>query len=160
RNNDIADFQRHRFADDRYERNHIEEHVGGRRVLHNLTGAPGLQTKPSRTRRKIVRRDEGRAERAGRVDSCPAPPRGRVELVVTNGGVVEDRVTGNITQRPFRGDMSAPLADDDGQFSLVIQLLRGAWPNDRRAVTNEGRVESREKRGIFRLFVWAFLGVI
>src|ERR1700722_3048003 len=89
---EIASFEREDLAEEHNESLHIEDHVGDRCILHNLSVESGLQVQPLAARRKNRGRYEERTEGPGAVEVLTHRPLRCPELEVSKRGIVEDGV--------------------------------------------------------------------
>ena len=94
--------------------------------------------------------DEARAEAARAVEILADGPLRRLHLIVAHRGIVEDRIAGDIVERARLGDIAPAAAHDRDQLALVIQLVRHAGPQDRRAMADQARGDAVEDRRICR----------
>ena len=100
-------------------------------------------------RQGLGRHEEG-AESARAVEVLAHRPLRRLELVVADRGVVEQRIGDDVVQSPGLGDVAPPAADDGDKLALVIELLGNAWADDGRAVADEARRKPAEDRRVGR----------
>src|SRR5215469_2376606 len=59
-------------------------------------------------------------------------------------------IAGDVSQRALLRDAAPPLADDDHDLALVVELQRFPGANDRLARRGEGGVRAHEDTGVFR----------
>ena len=137
---------------------HVEDHAGGRVVLHHLAvdlrGQAEIVDRP-----ELVGGDHHRPERAEGVEALAARPLPVAELQVAGGDVVGDRVAEHVVECPLGRDPSHPAADDDRELDLPVDPLgevgvdhdRGAGADHARGELGEdqrslGRLDARIRR--------------
>ena len=89
----------------------------------------------------LVGGDQGRADRGEGVEGLAHHPllARLVELPVACRDVVADGVAGDVLHRPIAGDVPPPLADDDHQLGLVIDLGAHLGQDDLGPRADQGR---------------------
>ena len=122
---------------------HLEDHPGGGAVLPELSVDPGPYPQIGDIAH-LVGSDHPRSDRARAVEVLARTVLGAAMLPFAHRALVHDRVAGDVIHRPFLGDVTAGLADDDAELALEIELVGDTRLQDRRAVRGEARRETRE----------------
>src|ERR1700722_7007725 len=118
----IARLQGQAFCKQRHRLVHREDHVPRIRVLHDMAVEPRLERQPPRAGRQFVRAHESRAERAGAVEILADRPLRGAMLIVANAGVVETRISGDVTMRIRLLHVARSTADNRDEFGLIVEL--------------------------------------
>ena len=97
----------------------------------------------------LVGGDDPRAKAAGRVEVLPGSNR-VLELDVPDRAVVEAGITEDVAQRIRFGDISAGLADDEGQLALIIEIARDPRTYHRLVMRDESVDKPQEDLRVLR----------
>ncbi len=120
-----------------------------------------LSCRPGGAGGELVGRDELGPERPGCIEILAHHPLRRLELVVADRSVVEERIPGDVLERAVPRDVASGLADHDDHLALVIELLGDVRPHERYAVGHPRLRKAVEQHRIFRrVLVRRFRGVI
>lgn len=78
-------------------------------------------------------------------------------LPVAHAAIVEGGIARDMIPRVFLGDAAARLADDDGQFALIVEADAFGRADHRLAIGDQRVIPAVEDRGMLLLFAPGFL---
>ena len=150
----------HRDADHCDQRGDAEDEPVGTRILHYPAVQAALNAQPAGPRRHGIGRHQPGAECPRGIEILAHRPLRRAQLKIANRRIVEQGVARNVIEGSVALDAASSPADHHGEFRLIVERGRFAWPPDRFTVSDQTRREARENFGIDRLLESAFLEVI
>jgi hypothetical protein len=104
----------------------VEDQVLGARVLAQVAVDPAAH--PGVGAVEFVGRHDPRAHGAEGVEALAQVPLLVAHLHVARGHIVDDGVAEDVRQRLGPADVATPVADDDGQLGLVVDLAGHGGP--------------------------------
>src|SRR6266446_2623695 len=156
----ITSLETHRDTDHCDQRGDAEDELVGTRILHHSAVQAALNAQLVSPRRHCIGRHQPGAECPCGIEILAHRPLRRAQLKIANRRIVEQGVACNVIEGSVAVDAASSPADHHGEFRLIVERRRFAWPPDRFTVSDQTRRVARENFGIDRLFESAFLEVI
>src|SRR6266404_5046922 len=145
----VAGGERYGLAQDRDNSGDIENHVGGRGILHHLAVQPGLNMQALAAGWQFVCGYEEGPEGTGGVEILADGPLRGLRLEIPDRSVVENRVANDMIEGLAARDMAPALADDGHHLARVVELTGGRRPDDGRPMADRAGGKAGEDRGIY-----------
>ena len=128
----VAGLERHEAADIAHQEQRPENHRAGRAALHALAIDVEVHLEALHVVDLVGGHQIGPQRPEGRATLALHPLAGALELVGPFRDVMTDGVAGDVRERLLLLDVTAALADDDGELDLPVGLLGIAWDHEDR----------------------------